>query len=534
MTISEWPDAPSAQLAEVREQLGVLLSEHELLAESYADLQLAAEDRGWELLSARADATFTRDGLGKIARNLRVLAVAAPLPKRGLALRNAYVWGQGVTVAARAGEDADQDVNAVVQAFWDDESNQVSLTGAQAQEELERTGLGCDGNVFLALHTDQRTGRVQVRSTLFDEVQDILTNPEDRKDPWYYLRQYEAVVIEPGFGGSTRTRNETRRVLHPDVRHRPRMRPKTINGIPVMWDAPIVHVAVNRHDGWKFGVGDLYAAAEWVRLYDGFLLDWAKLVKALSRFAWRTTGDRTSRAQKAAQAMTRSYQPTDTKVPAPGPVGGAANLGPGVTLEAIPKTGATIDSESGRPLAALVAAALGVPVTMLLSDPGATGARAVAETLDRPTILEMGQRRSLWAATIKTITDYVIDQAVKAPAGPLAGTISRDDYGREVITLTGDVERTVDVEFPPLDDLDPKSLLEALAAADGMGVVPPLVLLRLILQALRVKDADEIIASVTDPETGEFLDPYANAGDAAVEAWRRGRDPVALLTGQGD
>jgi hypothetical protein len=56
--------------------------------------------------------------------------------------------------------------------------------------------------------------------------------------------------------------------------------------------------AVNRLDGWKFGIGDAYAALPWARAYDGFLTDWAKLVKALSRFAWRLTGDRSSRTQR--------------------------------------------------------------------------------------------------------------------------------------------------------------------------------------------------------------------------------------------
>ena len=90
-------------------------------------------------------------------------------------------------------------------------------------------------------------------------------------------------------------------------------------------------------------------------------------------------------------------------------------MGPGMSLEAIPKTGATIDSGSGKPLAAMVGGGAGVPVTMLLADPGVTGARATAETLDKPTILEMGMRRAAVGQRLKRILSYVIDQAVKAP-----------------------------------------------------------------------------------------------------------------------
>lgn len=520
MTISDWPTAPSAQVVDLTSRLSEAEAWTEILEESLADLELAAEDQGWQRLSSVLSHDFSRAGLQRIATNCRTMAIAAPLVKRALNLRIGYIWGQGVTLTAR-----DEDVNAVVQGWWDDESNQAALTSSQAQEELERA-LGTDGNVFLAAFTAPRTGRVQVRSTPFDEIQDIITNPEDRDEPWFYARQYTVTVVEAGYGGGTRTRSETRRVLHPDIRYRPRLRPRSINGIPVQWDAPILHVSVNRLDGQKWGIPDAYAALPWARAYDGFLTDWAKLVKALSRFAWRLTGDKSSRTRKAAAAV-RAAQPTSTMSDAP--VGGVAAGGPGVHLEAIPKSGATIDAESGKPLASLVAASMGVPTTMLLADPGTTGARAVAETLDDPLILEMGMRRQLWASVLRRLTSYVVDQAVKAPAGPLRGVVARDEYDREVITLAGDVERTVDVDWPPLDDLDPKSLVEAIERADSVGgtAIKP-TLLRLLLQALRVKDVDEILAPFLDDE-GRWIDPDETAADAAVDAFRRGQDPAEAL-----
>jgi hypothetical protein len=100
-----------------------------------------------------------------------------------------------------------------------------------------------------------------------------------------------------------------------------------------------------------------------------------------------------------------------------------------VNLEAIPKSGATIDSESGKPLAAMVAAALGMSVTMLLADPGTTGARAVAETLDKPTILEMGMRRRLWAGVIKTVSTTWSSRRSRPPRSA-AGTVIRDSDHR--------------------------------------------------------------------------------------------------------
>lgn len=502
-------------------------AEVEILKESVADLQLAMEDAGWQRLAADGEREFTRDGLGTVARTARVMAVSHPLIKRGLNLRQAYVFGQGVAVQARAtGETTgQQDVNTVIQAFWGDEGNRAALTGDQAQEQLERA-LGTDGNVFLACFTSPLTGRVQVRSVPFDEVVEVLTNPEDRKDPWFYRRQW-----------TTRGMNEQGRLIttirtdyYPALGYYPRSRPKFIEGRPVHWDSPVYHVKVNHLDGWLFGIGDAYAALAWARAYKDFLADWAVLVKSLSQFAWRATTNG-SKAQKLRQALAR--RPTGT--PPAGnenTVGATAVTGPDVTLEAIPKTGATIDSESGRPLATMIAAALDVPVTTLLSDPGQTGARAVAETLNLPTRLAMQQRQTVWAETYRAVLAHVILQAVKAPRGPLKGTISRDEMtDRERVTLTGDNDgddTTIEVVFPSLDDTPVSALIEAIAKADGTGKMPPVETLKLLLHALGVRDADEIVDAATDDD-GRWIDPLVTAGQAAVDAYRRGEDPAAVV-----
>ena len=499
----------------------------ELAVESMASLELALEDRGWDSLIASGNREFTREGLNRNAQTARVMAVANPLIKRGLSIRQAYVWGQGVQIQARAtGKNdtnkAEQDVNAVVQAFLDDQGNRAAFTGDQAQEELERA-LGTDGNVCLACFTSPLTGFVQVRSLPFDEITDVITNPDDLDDPWFYKRVWTQTRI--GNDGRTTTANLT--AFYPALTFRPATRPRTIDGHPVHWDSPVHHTSVNRLDGWKFGIGDAYAAITWARAYKDFLADWATLIKALSQFAFRMTS-KGSKAQKARAAVAR--RPGGTGIPGnENSVGATAVMGPDTTLEAIPKTGATIDSESGRPLAAMIAAALGVPVTTLLADPGQTGARAVAETLNLPTRLEMTQRRSLWAETYRSILQYAILQATKAPRGPLRGTITRDSFtGREVLVLAGDTDTTIEIDWPPIDEVPLNVIVEAIAKADSTKTLPPVQIAKLLLAALGVKDADEIIEDLTDDD-GNWLDPYATVGqavgDAAVAAFRRGVDP---------
>lgn len=510
---------------QLQEQLRYEQENNLLLQESMADLELALEDKGWRRISGDAHSEFSPEGRKALITLCRIMTTANPLVKRGMLIRIGYVWGQGVQMNARSGEDADQDVNAVVQRFWDD--NRSSLTGSQAQEENERA-LGHDGEVFVAAFTSPLTGRVQARTSPAEEITDVITNPEDRDEPWFYIRTYTERVIEPGtLPGTTRTRGQVKTVAHPALGYRPAAKLKSINGAPIRWDAPMLHIPVNRLDGWLRGMPDVYAAIAWARAYKEFLTDWALLTKSLATFAWKATGGTKARAagaQAGLKSARRTTQPIDPLRPGSSGVGQAVAIDSGTNLEAIPKSGAQIDANSGKQLAGMAAAGLGVPVTMLLADPGTTGARAVAETLDLPTILEMSMRRSLWQEKLTELLEYVIDQAVLAPRGPLRGTAIIDDWGRRVVTLAGDVEKTIEWEWPPLVDIDPVELIKALVLAAGTDLIPKPILLKQLLHALGVKDVDEVMAKVTDAN-GNWIDHIAAAAQAAVEAYRRGEDP---------
>lgn len=531
------PDWTTSATAPIVEQLQTQLrAEQEtvlVLTESLADMQLALEDKGWQSIAAAVNSDFTPEARKALRSMCRTMTIANPLLKRGVQIRTGYVWGQGVQVTARADKtDQAQDVNAVVQAFW--VANTTTFTGNAAHDQIE-SAAATEGDVFFTCFTMPTTGAVQVRRALADEVVDIVTNPEDREEPWYYIRHVPQQVVEPGVEG-TRTRRQVAKVAHPALGYRPATRPRSINGMPIQWDAPIKHVKVNPVEGWRFGVPDVYASLAWARAYKDFLIDWAQLTRSLSKIAWQATGGTTGRAAKVAQEIARTANgagvgPVPPLGAAPaGPAGQAAVGTPDVKLEAVSKSGATIDANSGKPLAGMAAAGLGLPVTMLLADPGVTGARAVAETLDLPTILEMGMRRLLWQAAYTDIIEYVIDQAAIAPGGALRGTMSRDEWGRFRVDLAGDVEKTLDWEWPPLVDIDPVELVKAIteSADTTIGRAVPKVLLRLLLNALGVKDVDEVLEGVTGPD-GEWIDPDMNAGQAAVDAFRRGEDPAEAV-----
>lgn len=486
--------------------------EHKLerLSESYAQLELSREDVGWQKISAQYAQEFSREGLRTSCEHGRVFAVANPIIKRGLGIRSAYVFGQGVGTTARGdGTDGSQDVNALVQQWLDDPDVREVFAGAQAQERNE-TALGTDGNVFFALFTAPLTGRVTPRLIDFDEITDKISNPEDKARTWYYLREWVQV--------DTAGKATQHKAYYPDVTYRPLTRERTLNGIEVMWDAPIYHVKVNALNGWKFGIGDVYAALPWARGYKEFLEDWALLMKSLSRIAWRTSSSSAKGAQQKRAGLAGLPEI---------PAGSTANMTGDQKIEAVPKSGATLDSESAKPLAAMVAAALGVPVTMLLSDPGQTGARAVAETLNKPTKLEMNGRQEVWREARRQLLGYVIEQAVIAPRGPLKGTIVRDG-DRLRVTLPSPEDMTLDIVFPELDEIPLDLIVKAIVDADATGKLPPLLIAEQLLRALRIRDIDEWLDQMKD-DNGNFVDPSVTAGDVAANAFRNGQDPAGAL-----
>jgi hypothetical protein len=511
----------------LREELRAERDSVELLRESMAALELQLHDPGWQRLAAAANLEFTAEGLCRLREICRLYAVKSPLIKRAVELRAAYVWGEGVQVSARAtGKSADageQDVNAVIQEFLAGRGNVRCLTGQQARERLERR-LAVDGEIPILLTSDPATGRVRARIFSADEIVDIRCDPDDAERPWYYLRR-RAVTSWDAAGTPVMSTEER---WHPHLDHRPLLRPAAFGPVPVDWSSPILHVAVNGLPGWHRGLPDVYAAVDWAKAYKEFLEQWALLMKSLSRYAWR------AKAPAAARAATRSAlaaaPPVDRHDPTrPLATGATVSLSPGAELEAISKTGATIDADSGRPLATMAASAVSLPVTMLLADPGQTGARATAETLDRPTELCMSLRRGLHAAVIRRICEHVIAESVRAPRGALRGTITVID-GEEAVTLDGGTDQTVDITWPDLDEADPAATVKSIVDASSTGVMPPEIVLRLLLAALGVADPDGIIGELIDDD-GEFQWPSTPAGGgaglAALAALAQGQDPAA-------
>ncbi len=504
-----WAETPDTALRETAQQYA---DSYELLQERLAELELALEDQDWVKLAGSSDRELSRDGLRKICKLARVMWIKNPVIKQGVGIQTRYVFAQGVTVRARHAA-----VNDVLQAFLDDTRNRQVFSGHQARMQLETT-LQIDANLFFAFFPNVATGKVQVRTIPFDEIEEVITNPEDAAEPWYYRRRWQQ--------GTT-----YREALYPDWRYaKP---PASYDGLPVE-QVPVYHVATNKLQDMRFGVSEVYASLDWARAYKDFLSDWATIVRAYSKFAWQLTTKGGAKGVAAAKTkLGTTLSASSGRETNPAPVAGSTFIATeGVSMQPIKTAGATTSADDGRRMLLMAAAGMGIS-EHYFGDPS-TGNLATAKSMERPMELMFVDRQALWADILRAICDYVIDWAVRAPSGTLHQQTTVDDEGLEVITLplddeTGEpIDRSLTITFPPILEKDTAALVGAfktVATLDGQAPqsMDLKTFLGLTLPLLGVADVDEMLANLfpeeeeATPEDGRVAEALRQLAEATRE-----------------
>lgn len=471
----------------------------EFLTERMAELELAVEDRNWQKLTAESNREFSRQGLRIIAGLSRIFYLKNPLTRRAVSVKSMYVWGQGVNISA-----TEDDINTVVTDFTSDFDNRRELFGHQARIDKE-VDLEVNGNIFFVLFPHELTGKVKLSSIPFDEIEDIKTNPNNRKEPWYYVRQWVSAHFDVTTGID---KPVTVKEYYPDWHYNPKDKPEKIGGCVVHWESPVYHIKVGGLGDMRFGVPETYAGLDWARAYREFLEDWATLTRAHSRVAWNLTtkqGQAGIAAAKAKISTTVATGGTSFETNPP-QVAGSTFISTGDKLEPMKTAGSKVSMEDGRRIGLMVCSAHGLPETMLFGDVS-KGAHATAKTLDRPTELMMKERQGMWTDFIKDMLDYVIDWAIIAPQGKIKGkakTLYLVSGGADLVGMTDliseEIDRHIDVDFPAILQQDTKELVDAIVAATTLGGNLPngafpdkKFVARLFLTVLGQDDVDETL-----------------------------------------
>lgn len=472
---------------------------NEVLTERLAELELALEDANWMRLMFEGEHEFTREGLKKIVDLARVMFIKNPLIKRGVMVQALYIWAQGVNVKYK-----NPALNKVLQDFWDDPKNQAELTGHQAQM-LKQVDYEVVSNIFFVFFTRPSDGRVRVRSIPFEEIKDVICDPDDSKSPWFYVRHWTEKRLN---GATGRFTSKKQTAYYPDWNYHPKNKPATIGTIEVKWDMPVYHVATGGMTGWKFGVSKVYAAIDWARAYKEFLEDVASLMRAYSRFAWKRItkgGKKAIAAERAKMATTLASGGLDAETNPPPVTGAMVFLGEGTDLQPMQVRGASISPDDGRRLLLMLCASVGLPETYF--GDVSVGTFATAKTMDRPTELMMKEGQTTWTEIFRNIFTFVMLQAMKATddneVKKLGRVESKEDDGliEERVVWTDPLTGMLDIDFPPILEKDIQAAVQAVVTAltlngQQLTLLDEELATRLILKAIAEDDVDEIMAQL--------------------------------------
>ena len=393
-------------------------------------------------------------------------------------------------------------MDKIVQDFLTE--NKEEIWTQQATEEKEDE-LQVYANLFFILFPGAN-GKVKIRTIQFDEILAKITNPEDRKEPWFYVREYSV-------------NNKTIRKIYRDWTHTDVVAGENEAIIAAGYSPSdivtdeqyIYHVAVNKFGKQLFGVSEVYAALDWAKAYKEFLENWSTIVKSYAKFAWQLTAKTKAGAQAAGGKV--SAAKSDDKIAQ------LVGMTDGHKLEPIKTAGATTSADDGRRLLLMVCAATGI-YEHYFGDPS-TGNLATADAMERPMELKFQSRQSLWTDVFNDILQYVIDQAIhygKLPGSPITGELEIDPKTGEPIS------RLIHVRFPDLLSHNIGERVTAIVDAATMkgqtfaGTLDPKTTTRLLLQALEQDNIDEMIDELFPEEPEEILPNGEEMPKTATEA----------------
>ena len=370
----------------------------EFFQEKMHDLELAMEDQGWQRLSAESEKEFSVEGQKTINTLSRYMFLKNPLIRRAVLTQSNYVFGKGVDFKT---DEPDSKEQETLDSFLDDVNNMREITSHQSMM-MKENELQLFGNVMFVLITDRFSKRVTVRTIPIDEITDIIPDPDDVKRPLFYKRERTARKMDFNKGEYVDKHEVTYFKDYAAEHDRKYKKIKQIGGNEVRQDAVIYHVTANRLSDMKFGVSEVYSALDWSRAYKEFLENWATIVKAHSKYAWKmvTKGGKqgVQNAQRALDASSGSAPPLTAS---------SFVSNQGTTMEPMRTAGATTSASDGQHMVHMVSAATGIFYHYLVGDPS-TGNLATAKSMERPMELQFRNRQELWNHVYTDILEYAI------------------------------------------------------------------------------------------------------------------------------
>jgi hypothetical protein len=334
-----------------------------------------------------------------------------------------FVMGKGLGFGAR-----DDRVKEVLSRFWRDPENDM-----QSMQHWMSNELQIYGELFIRFFVNHLNGTM--RMALIDpaEIREVVTDPNDVRKPVAFLREYRRRAIPDEWTGAFRGQNDGFPMQDEEARE-------------VIDASEILHVKVNNVSNRTRGMSELYRVLPWLDAYERWLEDRIALNRARGTFAFLR------KVPTSPEKVGGPFQSDSTGryiIPKPGSILVVHEAEDWQVLS--PSIGADDAKEDGRALKLMIAAGSGI-FEHYFGDPS-TGNLATARSMELPMVKKFEDRQRLFEGVYGRIFQRVID------AGISAGV------------LPADVDRTVEVNFPPIVPDDVALLTKTLVEQVNAGLL---------------------------------------------------------------
>jgi hypothetical protein len=494
-------------------------------AGSYGDIELALQNIEWRREITMSWLEFSRWGIQQIILISRLYYIKNPLLRRAIDVCAVYVFGRGVEVTS-----TDKKANDVLKDCFD---RNRKVLGPHALMKLQRRKY-YDGNLYFAAFADvENAGVVDWRTIDATEIQEIVTDPADGDKEIFFKRMWE----EEEFDLSTGAKTPVRKIAwYPalSLDDKPPLVPETIGADPVIKGVYVYHRKCGEVGKWKIGVPRAFPALDWAKVTRQYLEACLTLAKSHAQIAWQFA---TKGGQGAVEGIKQQLQTNVNSAPGntlwdqnPTPVNASiVGMGTGTELSMVAARGKGLDPAEVKEYRNMVGMCFGIPPTWL--GDMETANLSTATTLDRPTELGFRAEQIEWEEDLTIIARYTLKVSAGATDGKLREALGNGKvvYIRPAPKKIGkggalvydeaakpsDDEIQVRVTFPAIREGDLPAIINAIVAAatlDNKGGqvvgIDEKVTVRLLLEALGVEDAEDVLAEMyPEKTTGKEGDP---------------------------
>jgi len=355
---------------------------------SQAALDLALEDRGWlrqALLGSEMDLP-ARENVMPIARRYYR---RDPLSKQAVRLWTAYAVGTGHSLTAKG------KAGRILEDLRHDRRNRDFFSAQGQQKSSNR--LLIDGDLFITIW-DTESGFVFRR---FDskEITEIITNPQDAEEPWFYKR------MVPGAAGSQDKATYYRDWAAPDeavLKVEGKVRKVEENVV-------VYHVANDPLRLW--GSSLLESSLDWSRENRKFMQARSAVIQAVARYIYKITNKGSSKALKDLKNRLSTTLTTGTgRESNPTPAAASTWLqNQGLNLELQKQdTGARNATDDADMLMRMFGSGVNLPLHYFAD--ARTGNLATATAMELPLLKGFEMYRQLWTDAYLDMYRYVLER----------------------------------------------------------------------------------------------------------------------------